>query len=73
MLFSFLLFWLNKQALDNRANRRREENTLPFGYLAVWGAVRGQFHKPDIFPTTITSRSSGQKAGLTQSSSRLIA
>jgi len=30
------------------------------------------FEKPDAFPTTITSCSSGQKAGLTQSSPCLI-
>jgi hypothetical protein len=31
-----------------------------------------RFDKPDIYPTTIASCSSGQKAGLTQSSSRSI-
>jgi hypothetical protein len=42
---------------------------MPFSYLAVYDAVRRQFQKPDIFPTTITSCSSGQKLDLIQSSS----
>jgi hypothetical protein len=33
--------------------------------LAIWSAVRRQFRKPDIFPTTITSCNCGQKAGRT--------
>ncbi len=37
--------------------------------LSVEGALRRQFPKPDIFPATITSCSSGQKTGLVQSSS----
>ncbi len=45
----------------------KERIPPPFGYLAVFGAARRQFRKPDIFTTTITSCSSGQKAGLTQS------
>jgi hypothetical protein len=45
--------------------RKQRKNTPPFGR----GAVRRQFSKPDIFPSTITTCSSGQKAGLTQSSS----
>ncbi len=48
---------------------RERKNTPPFGYLAGWVAVRRQFRKPDIFPTTTTSCRSGQKVGLTHSSS----
>ncbi len=45
--------------------QKERKNTPPFGR----GAVRRQFSKPDIFTTTITTCSSGQKAGLTQNSS----
>ncbi len=41
------------------------ENKPPFGYLAVYGAIRRQFQN---FPITMTSCSSGQKIGLKQSS-----
>ncbi len=43
---------------------KERRNTRPFGYLAVQGTVWGQFRQSDIFPTTITSCSFGQKAVL---------
>jgi hypothetical protein len=44
------------------------KKTPPFGYLAVYGAARRQLRKPDVFPRTISSCSSREKNGLTQSS-----
>ncbi len=45
------------------------KNTLPFGYLLVWGDARGHFRGLDIFSTTIATCGPELKAGLTQSSS----
>ncbi len=62
---NFVLVKLALRFISKQIKQKERNNTPPFDYLAVEGAVR----KPDIFPTTITSCSSEQKAGLTQSSS----
>ena len=52
-----------------KKKKKKKKNTPAFRYRVL---SEDSFDKPDIFPTTIASCSSGQKAGLTQSSSRSI-